>query len=257
MRRWLTDLLAKHLRLIKERVLRINLKTMFSSIDLEHFKAEGLDRLIPILFELLPPNMAQCVVLDVGCGPGIIASSVKRQFGAEVFGVDCDSIFLELAKAKGVTTYSCNIETDNFPFPDATFDCVLCIEVVEHLAKPENCLKEIARVIKPKGVLILSTPNLVGLSNRLAIISGKDPVSGHPFDRPYDRHIRLYALNSVTQLVSNWFKITRIVYINPYPRRTWKGIGRDLLCFLKKDLSTTMIITCQMKQENVHLKQVT
>jgi len=229
----------------------MSLKTMIGDGDSQHFDAEGLDRLIPQLFGLLSPNMAECAVLDVGCGPGIIASSVKRQFGAEVFGVDCDSIFLELAKAKGVTTYSCNIETDSLPFSDATFDYVLCIEVIEHLAKPESCLKEIARVIKPKGVLILSTPNLVALPNRLAIINGKDPLKGDPFDRPYDRHIRLYALNSLTQLVSTWFKITRIVYVNQQPRRTWKGIGRGLLCFLKKDLASTMIVTCQLNQHEI------
>jgi 2-polyprenyl-3-methyl-5-hydroxy-6-metoxy-1,4-benzoquinol methylase len=76
--------------------------------------------------------MAQSVVLDVGCGSGIIASFIKCQFDAEFFGVDCDSTFLEQTKAIGVTTYSCNLETDNFPFPDAPFDCVLFVEVIEH-----------------------------------------------------------------------------------------------------------------------------
>jgi 2-polyprenyl-3-methyl-5-hydroxy-6-metoxy-1,4-benzoquinol methylase len=228
---------------------------MFSGSNSRHFEAEGLDRLIPKLFELLPSKTAQCIFLDVGCGPGIIASAIKRQFGAVVFGIDCDSTFLEQTKAKGVATYSCNIETDNFPFSNATFDYVLCIEVIEHLAKPENCLKEIARVIKPEGVLILSTPNLVALQNRLSIINGKDPLRGNPFDRPYDRHIRLYALNSLTQLVSTWFKITRIVYINQNTRRTWKGLGRDLLCFLKKDLASTIIVTCQLNRRNFHEPQ--
>lgn len=222
------------------------MKATFGQIDLQHIEAEGLDRLIPKLFELFPSNMSQCAVLDVGCGPGIIASSVKRHFGAEVIGVDCDSTFLEQTKARGINAYRCNLETDNLPFSDATFDCVLMIEVLEHLAKPENCLKEITRVIKPKGVLMLSTPNLAALPNRIAIIKGQDPLRGNPFIRPYDRTIRLYALNSLTQLLSSWFKITRFVYINQYPRKTWKGFGRDLLCSLRKDLAATIIVTCQL-----------
>ena len=123
--------------------------------------------------------------------------------------------------------------------------------MLEHLAKPENCLKEIARVLKPKGTLILSTPNLTSLQNRLSIIRGKDPLNGNPIDRPYDRHIRLYALNSATQLISSWFKITRTAYLNPHARETSKGIGRDFLCYLKKDLSNTMILTCQATKQEV------
>jgi methionine biosynthesis protein MetW len=218
---------------------------MLGEGDLQHFKAEGLERFIPQILKLLPPNMDKLTVLDIGCGPGIIAYSIKTKLGAQVFGVDCDSTFIEQTKSKGLTVYNCNLEADKLPFSNASFDYVLCIEVIEHLSKPENCLSEISRVLKPKGELILSTPNLAALQYRFSIISGRDPLSGHPFDRPYDRHIRLYALNSLTQLVTIWFKITKVVYLNHPPRKTWKGAIRDMLCFLKKDLASTLIVDCQ------------
>ena len=222
-----------------------NLKSTLEKSDLQHFENEGLANILPKLFSFFPSNMTGTKILDVGCGPCVISGIVKKKFNVDVCGVDCDLTFIDQAKEKGLKVYECDLETGTFPFADASFDYVLFIEVLEHLTKPENCLKEIARVLKPKGTLILSTPNLTSLENRLSIIRGKDPLNGNPIDRPYDRHIRLYALNSATQLISSWFKITRTVYLNPHARKTSKGIGRDLLCYLKKDLSNTMILECQ------------
>ena len=52
-----------------------------------------------------------------------------------------------------------NIETDEFPYPDATFDVVLFAELIEHLAiNPVWALAEIHRVLTPDGRLILTTP---------------------------------------------------------------------------------------------------
>jgi methionine biosynthesis protein MetW len=222
-----------------------NLKSTLEKSDLQHFENEGLANLLPKLYSFFPSNMSGAKILDVGCGPCVIAGIVKQKFDAEVYGVDCDSTFVDQAKAKGIKVYACDLENGSFPFADGSFDCVLFIEVLEHLAKPENCLKEISRVLKSNGILILSTPNLTSLQNRISIFSGKDPLNGNPIVRPYDRHIRLYALNSATQLLSTWFKITRIGYMNPHARKTSKGVGRDFLCYLKKDMSNTMILACQ------------
>lgn len=52
---------------------------------------------------------------------------------------------------------------DELPFDDATFDCVLCTEVLEHCSEPGAVLAEIARVLRPEGVLFLTTPFMVAL----------------------------------------------------------------------------------------------
>ncbi len=65
---------------------------------------------------------------------------------------------------KGWTAVNLN---DDLPFRSATFDLVMMLEVVEHLADIPHILREIARVMKPDGVAILSTPNRLNVTSRL------------------------------------------------------------------------------------------
>jgi SAM-dependent methyltransferase len=80
----------------------------------------------------------------------------------------------------------------NLPFRDASFDLVLMLEVIEHLADIPHALHEIARVLKPDGAAILSTPNRLNLSSRLHhLLTGfykgrRAPLSYR--DRVEDRH---------------------------------------------------------------------
>jgi len=86
-----------------------------------------------------------------------------------------------------------NIEEEAFPFNDAEFDVVLFCEIIEHLLMdPVAVLKEIKRVLKPKGILVLTTPNVSRLENVTRMIAGVniyDPYSGYG---AYGRHNREY-----------------------------------------------------------------
>jgi SAM-dependent methyltransferase len=82
-----------------------------------------------------------------------------------------------------------NIEEDRFPYEDDTFDVVFFCEIIEHLlVNPLRPLGEIHRILRPGGVLILTTPNAVRLEVVLAAVAGSrlfDQYSGHG---PYGRH---------------------------------------------------------------------
>jgi len=66
-----------------------------------------------------------------------------------------------------------NIETEKFPFKDGEFDAVLFCEIIEHLIiDPVAVIQEIKRVLKPNGVLILTTPNVSRLENVSKMMTG-------------------------------------------------------------------------------------
>ena len=96
-----------------------------------------------------------------------------------------------------------NIEDDAFPFPAASFDVVLFCEVLEHLqADPVRVLRELKRILKPSGHLILTTPNVARLENVCRMVAGEniyDPYSGYG---PYGRHNREYNKHELAQLLT-------------------------------------------------------
>jgi SAM-dependent methyltransferase len=96
-----------------------------------------------------------------------------------------------------------NVEADVFPFPDESFDLVLWCEVLEHLQRdPLAALREISRILKAGGKLILTTPNVCRLENVARMISGTniyDPYSGYG---AYGRHNREYNKHELSKLLA-------------------------------------------------------
>jgi SAM-dependent methyltransferase len=96
-----------------------------------------------------------------------------------------------------------NVEEDLFPFDDDSFDAVLFCEMLEHLLMdPMTALRQIHRVLKPEGILVLTTPNVNRLDNVLAMVNGAniyDPYSGFG---PYGRHNREYNGHELHRLLN-------------------------------------------------------
>ena len=103
---------------------------------------------------------------------------------------------------KAFTSHLVNVEQEPFPFEDGAFDVVLFCEVIEHLLMdPLAALREINRVLRPGGRLLLTTPNVNRLENVISMIGGSniyDPYSGYG---PYGRHNREYNGKELTRLL--------------------------------------------------------
>lgn len=109
------------------------------------------------------------LALDVGCGAGYFLCMIRdryrrRGFELSMAGVDVSSVQLaflakrmEKEKLKAVIAVRANAEY--LPFADETFDLVTCSEVLEHIRTPSRALEEMRRVLKPQGMLLLSTPS--------------------------------------------------------------------------------------------------
>jgi len=94
-------------------------------------------------------------------------------------------------------------EADLFPYADASFDTVVCSEVIEHLKHdPANMLAEINRVLKREGKLILTTPNITSSMALYRILSGMHPQSWSIYTgKDGDRHNREYTPREIGRLM--------------------------------------------------------
>ncbi len=160
-----------------------------------------------------PPTL-----LDVGAQIGSLAIFATR-FGIRTAAVDLPMLVEKFAKASlkcGVDYRSCDVATSPLPFSDQSFDYVSYLDVIEHHHhSPKRVLDEIRRVLKPKGCLIVSTPNQASIYNRFSLLTGGSV--SDPFDyffgtaaqmTPYPGHHREYIRAELrTALVASGFRV--------------------------------------------------
>jgi|SRR5215469_10267178 len=134
-----------------------------------HYSRQRLDALL----DRYIPGCGQGLrLLDVGCGTG---SHIAR-YGARGFyaaGVDGSEKMLEHARAANPTAVLELADVEHIPFEDASFDFVLCVEVLRYLADAAPCISEMARVLRPGGTCLVTATPILNLNgyypiNRLA-----------------------------------------------------------------------------------------
>jgi len=99
-------------------------------------------------------------ILDIGCGGGRLGEAIKRRQAAHVTGIELNSNAAEAACQRLDDVYIGNVQSEGIDFPEGTFDCVICADVLEHLRDPAAVLKKIRRWLTPEGMLVTSLPNV-------------------------------------------------------------------------------------------------
>jgi GT2 family glycosyltransferase/SAM-dependent methyltransferase/glycosyltransferase involved in cell wall biosynthesis len=100
-------------------------------------------------------------VLDLGSGEGF-GAAILADAAVEVVGIDIDAITVDhsnLNYAGPNLSFHAGSAADLSAFADASFDAVVAFEVIEHLVEQERLLSEVARVLTPDGLLVISTPD--------------------------------------------------------------------------------------------------
>lgn len=125
-------------------------------------------------------------VLDAGCGEGVLVDEYADRL--DIIGLDANY-------ASDRVTHG---SLTALPFPDASFERALCLDVLEHLAYEEQprALAEIFRVLRPGGELLVSVPNLAHLQSRIQfLLRGRLIRTAseykHPGDRPAGEYLQL------------------------------------------------------------------
>ena len=134
-------------------------------------------------------------VLDVGCGVGRLLLRLQGR-GCQVFGIDILRRDLVSARRHLAADPAASLllgDGGRIPFADASFDFVVCTETLEHAADSRLMLRELTRVLKPGGRLVVSVPDMLPelIARRFYSLYRDDPFG----------HRRIYTRGSVVRAV--------------------------------------------------------
>jgi SAM-dependent methyltransferase len=142
--------------------------------------------------------------LEVGFGSGVYLPVLAALY-KEVFATDLQEIFVDHAKLLSSTCPNVHAMTDDIThsqLPANSFDLVLCSEVIEHIADSQKAISEIGRLLKPHGILILSTPQPLSpleLTAKIAFLPGVIELVRLVYKEPVleTGHINLMSGNTI------------------------------------------------------------
>mgnify|MGYP006433587781 CR=1 FL=1 len=114
-------------------------------------------------------------VLDLGCAGGFMAEALDDR-GAQVTGIDPAADAIAAARAHAAARqigYHVGVG-EALPYPDASFDAVVCVDVLEHVNDLPQVVSEIARVLRPDGLLCYDTINRNALASLTVVTMAED-----------------------------------------------------------------------------------
>jgi len=174
--------------------------SLYYKLEDKHWWFVGRRRIfLNMLDKYLPANNGKEKrrILDVGCGTGTLLRYLSRYGCAQ--GVDVDEQAIEFCHKRGVHQVQ---KVDSFPLPfeDDTFDLVTLLDVLEHIDDDEGTLRELYRIVRPGGMLMLAVPAYRFLWGP------QDEISNHK---------RRYIAPEIGDLLrGTGFRIKRLSYFN-------------------------------------------
>jgi SAM-dependent methyltransferase len=130
------------------------------NLEVSSLTTRNFERLV----DTFQPYRSSGRILDIGCGAGHFLS-VAGSRGWDTYGTEVAAGLTDRLQALGI--HSFHGELADAKYESAFFDVVYCSEVIEHVLRPVDLLREVARVLRSGGLLYLTTPNFDSLSRRL------------------------------------------------------------------------------------------
>lgn len=160
---------------------------------------------------------AGLTIIDIGCGGGLISVPLAK-LGAKVTGIDASSENIETAKfhAKELgleINYLCSSAEEH----KKQYDVVLCLEIIEHVSDPELFISAAAKLLKPGGMMIISTINRTTKAYLSAIIGAEYILRWVP--RGTHEFAKFLKPSEISQMLNK----------NALRIRELKGLGLDLI----------------------------
>jgi SAM-dependent methyltransferase len=161
---------------------------------------ESLGDIPPFILELIADRVRSFgryrstgKLLDVGFGSGAVLSAAQQQ-GWEAHGIELSPPQVENAHRMGLAHARAG-DFSRSGYSDGMFDVVVMSELIEHLLEPQMFLREAARVLRPGGVLFLTTPHGMGVSGRVL-------GAGWSVCRPPE-HLHMFSRRSLIEILKS------------------------------------------------------
>jgi methionine biosynthesis protein MetW len=168
------------------------------------------------ILDLLDPRPGG-TMLDCGCGDGSFTAELaaRAQVGT-IHGIEAVDARVRAAEARGIHIAQVDLNA-RFPYDDSSFDIVHANQLIEHLHSTDSFLREIRRVVKPDGLVVLSTNNLASWHNVISLVLGMqpppcnvssevvignrfDPLRGNAIPNREDSHLRIFSFQALKEL---------------------------------------------------------
>ena len=135
-------------------------------------------------------------ILDVGSGEGYLHHFLS-DLVTEFWGIECDETRFQTCQSMGYQMNNFNVEKQPFPYENDFFDAVVASHIIEHLYHPEIALKELYRVLKPGGVIIIGVPMQPWLVSKILHLKEK------LFPTVWWGHHQFFCMSSLRKFLHN------------------------------------------------------
>ncbi|HAW51682.1 MAG TPA: hypothetical protein DCX54_05040 [Flavobacteriales bacterium] len=155
-------------------------------------------------------------ILDIGCGMGFFLE-VAQELNWKTYGTEYTETAVENCRQKDITMFKGDLSEINFG--ELTFDVITCIEVIEHIQDLHSFISGIKKILRPGGLLYLTTPNIRSLNSRM--LKEDWNVLCYP------EHLSYFSKKSLNKLLeSNSFEKLFLVSDGVSPERLLTSIKR-------------------------------
>jgi 2-polyprenyl-3-methyl-5-hydroxy-6-metoxy-1,4-benzoquinol methylase len=154
-------------------------------------------------------------VLDAGCSSGYLAAPLTAA-GARVVGLELDAHAAEAARSICAEVHVGDVESMALPFEPASFDAIVCGDLVEHLRDPGAALSRLRPLLRPGGRLVLSTPNVANWAMRASLLAGRWRYTDRGIlDRT---HAHLFTRKTLVETVEGaGYRVVQLDHTAPVP----------------------------------------
>nr|MBI5456052.1 class I SAM-dependent methyltransferase [Candidatus Levybacteria bacterium] len=210
------------------------------------------------IVKLLPEIKKEDLGLEIGLAGGVLAFVLRRHFNLNklytlehpIVYKQYNNQFLNKLKNDYIILEPVNLEENKLPWPDNFFNFIFLCDVVEHLVPSDipNLIREIKRVLRKDGYLVIVTPNIASLIKRINLFFGKNPIE---FDLKLHEeatygHIREYTMNELLYIVENEnLKIKRKKYFMIDAKRNIFTRIEDLCSKIYRPFANSLALVIQ------------